>query len=145
MKTEVEKEIALLQAQVQGSLCAISFPSPTWLEDLKASYEEDEDTKALMSRLKEGEGSKGHYTLSQGLLLYKGGFYLGKEGSMKTKVLALVHDSPLGGHSSYLKSLHKAKRDWYWQGIKSDIKAYIRDYDLCQRVKHETSKYAGLL
>uniref|UniRef100_A0A2N9EH24 Amine oxidase n=1 Tax=Fagus sylvatica TaxID=28930 RepID=A0A2N9EH24_FAGSY len=69
----------------------------------------------------------------------------GQESGMKIKVLALIHDSPLGGHSGYLKSLHRVKKDWFWHGMKKDIKAYIRGCDTCQRLKHETSKPAGLL
>jgi hypothetical protein len=145
LKTEVEKETAYLQAQTQGHLCAISFPSPTWLDDLRASYEEDEELKSLVSRLQASGEGEGHYTLNQGLLLYKDRFCIGKESGMKIKVLALIHDSPLGGHSGYLKSLHRAKKDWFWHGMKKDIKAYIRGCDTCQRLKHETSKPAGLL
>ena len=111
LKTEIEKETASLQVEAQGSLCAVSFPSPTWLEELKASYDEEEDMKALVGRLQEVRGNEGHYTLSQGLLHYKDRLCMGKEGSMKTKVLALIHDSPLRGHSKYLKTLHRAKRD----------------------------------
>uniref|UniRef100_A0A2N9FEI3 Reverse transcriptase n=1 Tax=Fagus sylvatica TaxID=28930 RepID=A0A2N9FEI3_FAGSY len=145
LKTEVEKETAYLQAQTHGHLCAISFPSPTWLDDLRASYEEDEELKSLVSRLQASGEGEGHYTLNQGLLLYKDRFCIGKESGMKIKVLALIHDSPLGGHSGYLKSLHRAKKDWFWHGMKKDIKAYIRGCDTCQRLKHETSKPAGLL
>jgi hypothetical protein len=145
LKTEVEKETAYLQAQTRGHLCAISFPSPTWLDDLRASYKEDEELKSLVSRLQASGEGEGHYTLNQGLLLYKDRFCIGKESGMKIKVLALIHDSPLGGHSSYLKSLHRAKKDWFWHSMKKDIKAYIRGCDTCQRLKHETSKPAGLL
>uniref|UniRef100_A0A2N9GVS5 Integrase catalytic domain-containing protein n=1 Tax=Fagus sylvatica TaxID=28930 RepID=A0A2N9GVS5_FAGSY len=145
LKTEVEKETAYLQAQTRGHLCAISFPSPTWLDDLRASYKEDEELKSLVSRLQASGEGEGHYTLNQGLLLYKDRFCIGKESGMKIKVLALIHDSPLGGHSGYLKSLHRAKKDWFWHGMKKDIKAYIRGCDTCQRLKHETSKPAGLL
>uniref|UniRef100_A0A2N9H0U4 Integrase catalytic domain-containing protein n=1 Tax=Fagus sylvatica TaxID=28930 RepID=A0A2N9H0U4_FAGSY len=145
LKTEVEKETAYLQAQTRGHLCAISFPSPTWSDDLRASYEEDEELKSLVSRLQASGEGEGHYTLNQGLLLYKDRFYIGKESGMKIKVLALIHDSPLRGHSGYLKSLHRAKKDWFWHGMKKDIKAYIRGCDTCQRLKHETSKPAGLL
>ena len=91
-----------------------------------------------------GEG-EGHYTLNQGLLLYKDRFCIGKESGMKIKVLTLIHDSPLGGHSGYLKSLHRAKKDWFWHGMKKDIKAYIRGCDTCQIFKHETSKLVGFL
>jgi hypothetical protein len=129
LKTEVEKETTYLQAQTRGHLCAISFPSPTWLDDLRASYEEDVELKSLVSRLQ--TSGEGHYTLNQGLLLYKDRFCIGKESGMKIKVLALIHDSPLGGHSGYLKSLHRAKKDWFWHGMKKDIKAYIRGCDTC--------------
>jgi transposase InsO family protein len=145
LKTEVEKETAYLQAQTHGHLCAISFPSLTWLDDLRASYVEDKELKSLVSRLQASGEGEGHYTLNQGLLLYKDRFCIGKESGMKIKVLALIHDSPLGGHSGYLKSLHRAKKDWFWHGMKKDIKAYIRGCDTCQRLKHETSKPAGLL
>uniref|UniRef100_A0A2N9HH28 Reverse transcriptase n=1 Tax=Fagus sylvatica TaxID=28930 RepID=A0A2N9HH28_FAGSY len=145
LKTEVEKETAYLQAQTRGHLCAISFPSPTWLDDLRASYEEDEELRSLVSRLQASGEDEGPYTMNQGLLLYKDRFCMGKESGMKIKVLALIHDSPLGGHSGYLKTLHRAKQDWFWHGMKKDIKAYIRGCDTCQRLKHETSKPAGLL
>jgi transposase InsO family protein len=98
-----------------------------------------------VSRLQASGEGEGHYTLNQGLLLYKDRFYIGKESGMKIKVLSLIHDSPLRGHSGYLNSLHRAKKDWFWHGMKKDIKAYIRGCDTCQRLKHETSKPAGLL
>jgi hypothetical protein len=44
-----------------------------------------------------------------------------------------------------LKTLHRAKTDWYWPGMKSDVQAYIRGCDTCQRIKHKTSKPAGLM
>ena len=110
-KNEAEKETASLKANNQGSLLAISFPSPTWLEELKKSYEEDGKAKNLMLRLQDKGGQDGHFSLRNGLLLYKDRFSLGKQSTMKTKVLALVHDSPLGGHSGYLKTLHRARRD----------------------------------
>jgi hypothetical protein len=105
LKTKIENETASLQAQAQGNLCAISFPSFTWLEELKTSYDEDETVKDLIGRLQEGEASEGHFTLKNGLILYKGRFHLGHSSSMKSKVLSLVTDSPLGGHSGYLKTL----------------------------------------
>ena len=57
----------------------------------------------------------------------------------------MTHDSPLGGHSGYLKTLQRAKRDWYWQGMKHDIREHIKQCDVCQRIKSETAKLVGLL
>ena len=64
LKTEVEKETAYLQAQTRGHLCTISFPSPIWSDDLRASYEEDEELKSLVSRLQASGEGEGHYTLN---------------------------------------------------------------------------------
>jgi hypothetical protein len=85
LKIEVERETPLLQAHGQGNLCAISFLSPTWLEELKASYEEDASMKEFVGRFQDREDSEGHYTFRSGLLLYKGRFFLSSESSMKPK------------------------------------------------------------
>ena len=77
--------------------------------------------------------------------MFKNRIYLNPQCSLKQKVLSLTHDSPLGGHSGYLKTLQRAKRDWYWQGIKQDIKEHIKQCDICQRIKNETIKPIGLL
>ncbi len=105
LKTKIEKETALLQAQAQSNCWAISFLSPTWLKELKASYDEEVEVKDLINRLKEEEDYVGHYTLKNGLLLYKDRFFLGSGSNMKAKVLALVHDSTLGGSFRLLEDI----------------------------------------
>jgi transposase InsO family protein len=126
-------------------LWAISFPSPTWLVELKQSYADEPATKQLLDTLIQGQVEHQHYSLQNGLILFKNRIYLGPQCILKQKVLSLIHDSPLRGHSGYLKTLQRAKRDWYWQGMKQDIKTYIKDCDTCQRIKTETTKPAGLL
>ena len=115
LQTEIARETSMLQAQAQaqGSFYAISFPSPTWLEELKTSYEEDNSVMELMKKLQDEPNSEEPFSISNGLLFYKGRFFLGKVGSMKAKVLALIHDSPLGGHSGFLKTLQRARQDWF--------------------------------
>lgn len=56
-----------------------------------------------------------------------------------------MHNSLISGHSSYLKTLHRVKQDFYWQGMKSDIKNHIRCCEVCQRTKYVNSKSDGLL
>ena len=64
---------------------------------------------------------------------------------MKVAVLHQVHDSPLGGHSGFLKTLHRVKRDFYWPGLRADVRKMVRECDTCQRLKYETCNLAGLL
>lgn len=65
--------------------------------------------------------------------------------SFKARVLNHLHNSLLASYSSYLKSLHRAKQNWHWQGKKSDLKRHIKECEVCQRVKSETTASAGLL
>ena len=51
--------------------------------------------------------------MQNGLLLYKGKIYLRSCDALKAIVLQQVHDSPLGGHSGFLKTLHRVQRDFY--------------------------------
>ena len=60
-------------------------------------------------------------------------------------VLQHAHDSPLGAHSGYLKTVHRVQQDFFWYGIKKDIKEHIKNCETCQRIKVETIKPAGLL
>lgn len=39
----------------------------------------------------------------------------------------------------------QAKRDFYWMGMRSDIKKYVKQCDTCQRAKVENTKPSSLL
>ena len=60
-------------------------------------------------------------------------------------MLQLVHSSPEANQSGFLKSYQRAKREFFWQGMNVDIKAFVRECDVCQRIKSETSAPASLL
>jgi hypothetical protein len=51
----------------------------------------------------------------------------------------------MAGKSGYEKTLHRAKRDFYWQGMRKDIKKFIRECDIFQQNKHDNLYPAGLL
>ena len=85
------------------------------------------------------------YSLQNGLLLYKGRIYLGTCEALKTAILHQVHDSPLGGHSGFLKTLHRVKKDFYWPGLRADMRKLVKECDTCQRLKSETCNPVGLL
>lgn len=51
----------------------------------------------------------------------------------------------MAGHSGYLKTYQRAKRYFYWDGMKKDIKKWARECDTCQATKYETLPPAELL
>ena len=70
---------------------------------------------------------------------------LSSSSPLKSLVLQHMHNSLLGGHSGYLKTLYRVKQDFFWQGMKSDVKNHVKQFEVCQRIKVETTRLEGLL
>ena len=128
-----------------GTLFIISFPTPTWVAELKASYVADPTIQAILSTFQEGGIPLKGFSLVDGLLFFKGKIYWGPTSDLKSSILEHVHNGPLGGHSGYMKTLHRVKQDFYWPGMKKDLKQYIKECEVCQRVKHENCRPTSLL
>ena len=118
---------------------------PTWLDILKDSYKEvRSEYQTLLSRREDSSTSPIGFSLQNGLLLYKDKIFL-SASSLKPLVLQYVHDNLIGGHSKYLKTLHRVKRDFFWKGMKFDVTNRIKCYEVCQRIKVDTKKPTRLL
>lgn len=113
--------------------------------ELKASYLADPTIQAILFAFKEGGIPPKGFSLVDGLLFFKGRIYLGPNNVLKPSILHHVHNGPLGGHLGYVKTLHRIKQDFYWPDMKKDLQQYIKECDVCQRVKHENCRSVGLL
>ena len=56
-----------------------------------------------------------------------------------------LHTSPLGGKLGFLKTYHRVKKEFFWDGLKSDIQNFVAECLVCQQNKIETIKTSGLL
>ena len=56
-----------------------------------------------------------------------------------------MHTSPLGGHSGFLKTYHEVKKEFFWEGLKSNIQNFVAECLVCQQNKFEIIKTPGLL
>ena len=113
----LDRVVAALPSS-SGTLYIISFPIPTWVAELKASYEADSAIQAILYTFKESGNPPKGFSLVDGLLFFKSRIYLGPTSPLKSSILHHVHNGPLGGHSSYVKTLHRVKQDFYWPGMK---------------------------
>ncbi|KAF5443243.1 hypothetical protein F2P56_035816, partial [Juglans regia] len=124
---------------------ALSRRHESDLKELKATYAASAELKEIVQQLTTGQlGPKG-YVLRQGLLFKKGRLVIDPQSLFKAKVLSFIHSDPQAGHSGYLQTYQRAKRDFYWQGMKNDIKRLVRECDICQINKNETTLPPGLL
>ena len=129
-----------------GTLCIISFLTPTLLDELKMTYTSDATIQKIILAIQSGSDIPTGLTFYNDLQCYKERLFLGSSASdLKAQVLQQVHASPLRGHSGYLKSFQRLKKDFYWTGMVRDLKQFVRECDAYQRLKSETCLPTGLL
>ena len=54
---------------------------------------------------------------------------------IRSRVLQEFHDSPLAGHPGSSKTVELVRRDFWWPTLYTDVRAYVRGCDKCQRTK----------
>jgi len=65
--------------------------------------------------------------------------------TLRTRLLAEMHDTPTGGHFGRDKTHAALRRRFYWPKMNEQVAAYVKGCDVCQRVKHSQQKIPGLL
>jgi hypothetical protein len=124
---------------------AISTSNPTWIEELKKAYPEDPSIQELLQQYHQGELDTAKYHLQHDILFYKGRIHLGSMEPVQQQILHQFHSTPLAGHMGVHKTLSRIKREFYWPGLRTAVRTFVRECDVCQRNKSETLHPAGLL
>lgn len=52
------------------------------------------------------------------------------------EILTEFHTSPLGGHQGRKRTLRKIQKKFWWSGMAQDVKTWVKECMLCQKVKH---------
>src|SRR3954468_20077197 len=68
-----------------------------------------------------------------------------QDAEIRKLILQEAHDSPYSIHPGNTKMYLDLKARFWWTGMKKDIDEYVVVCDVCQRVKAEHQKPAGLL
>lgn len=123
---------------------ALSTVQPVWLQDLQASYNEDEHAQQLLAGLLI-KPDQGKFSLVKGIIKYKGRIWLGHNMSLQQQVMHALHSSPIGGHSGFLVTYTRIKKLFHWPKMKHSIQEWVAACDVCQQAKAERVPYPGLL
>jgi hypothetical protein len=130
---------------VEAFLYAIAIIQPDWIIEARDEWKNDEKVWTLIERLQQDSGASDTFTWKNDSLWYKDRLYLFKNSQLKQKVLLELHTSPVGGHSGFLKTYHRVKKDLFWDGLKTDVQRFVAECLVCQQNKVETIKTPGLL
>ena len=115
-------------------------------ELLKAAGATDPLYSGMMKAIEEGSSNVDARTsIEDGLLLFKGRWYVPNSRELKNKILKSEHDSRVAGHFGQFKTLERIKANFYWPKMDQEVEEYVRSCDSCQRNKASRHKKYGLL
>ena len=78
-------------------------------------------------------------------LWFEDHIYVHNDPEIRKLILQEAHDWPYSIHPGNTKMYLDLKESFWWTGMKKDIAEYVAVCDVCQRVKAEHQKPAGLL
>ena len=130
---------------VQAFLYVVSIIQPKWITEARNELKNDEEVWSLIQNLKQDPNTPDTFSWKNDSLWYKDRLYLCKNSQLKQNILLELHTSPLGGHSRFLKTYHRVKKDFFWDGLKSDIQTFVVEYLVFPQKNVETIKTPSLL
>ena len=107
---------------VEGMLCVISLPQFDWVDEAQIEWKQDQKACKIIQQLEDNPNSLGKFVWKNDLLWYQDCLYLCNSSRIKHKILVELHTSPIGGHSGFLKTYHRIKKDFFWEGLKMMFK-----------------------
>ena len=106
------------------------------------AYAMDPDFANVMSALSMGK-RQDPYVLKDGFLLYGSRLCVTKD--LRAKVMLESHAPPYAGHRGIQATTSVIETYFYWPSMKHDIKEYVLQCLMCQKVKYDRGRQAGLL
>ena len=137
-KNVVVDALSRKDEDVEALLYAISIIQPYWRAEAMEEWKNDEKLWTFIQKLQQDPSASNTFRWKDDLLWYKDCLYLGKSSQLKQKVLFEFHSSPIGGHSGFLKTYHKVKKYFFWDGLKTNIQKFVAECLVFQQNKVET-------
>jgi hypothetical protein len=117
---------------------------PTFFDQIKEAQKGHESIKGIKRRM--GREEVPGFSIDQeGVLWYNGRLCVPSIEELKQLILAEAHDTPYSIHPGGTKMYQDLKERFWWHSMKREIASYIARCDVCQRVKAEHQRPAGLL
>ena len=116
----------------------------SWIEAL---YRDDR-SRAIIDRLNDGQAIEG-YRLDDGILRFRHHKSLTWKivvpEQFQASIIRSKHDVPIAGHVGMLRTMELIDRDYWWKGMREDVRSFVRSCPSCQMMKSESGPSKGLL
>ncbi|KAL4384307.1 hypothetical protein GQ457_15G015210 [Hibiscus cannabinus] len=131
----------------EAGACCMNFSRPVFgvLDDIRAASNHDPEIQELRKKIRNGNQDSSGYSEQAGLLLYHGKIVVPKEAALMSLLLREFHSSKVGGHAGIHRSYQRLAANFFWVNMRSDVRQFVRQCQVCQRMKTESLLPAGLL
>ncbi|KAF5757863.1 putative nucleotidyltransferase, Ribonuclease H [Helianthus annuus] len=136
---------ALSRRPHSSELLALTVPYCVELAEVKAGLSSDSYTHDLLQQLVTDPSAIPDFSLVNNLLFYKGRLVIPNIPTLKLKLLQEAHDTPMGGHGGFLKTMKRLSTQYFWPHMKQEVRLYVQQCLVCQQQKYQTVAPAGLL
>jgi len=112
--------------------------------EIKKAQEENEELKEWVTTMEKGEPGK-VVQGKDGLWRMEGRICVPNQGNLRRSILEEAHKSDFAVHPGATKMYQDLKKQFWWAGMKKEVAEYVNKCLVCQKVKIEHQKPAGLL
>lgn len=123
----------------------LSQPLFDSISDIQAEYAQNSEALAIIHALQNSQPTRAHFSPRGDLLYYRNGIFMVASSPWRHRILQEFHSSPTAGHSRFLRTYKRVRRNFNWLGLKKTVKSFVFDCDTCQRTNYEAIKPPGLL
>lgn len=99
----------------------------------------------LKRQLREDSSSLPQFSFQEGLLFFCNRLVIPPAPDIRHLLLHEFHSSKLGSHSGIARTFHRLSSNFYWKGMRADVKLFVQECQICQQMKDSSLKPAGLL
>nr|CAE05256.2 OSJNBb0115I09.18 [Oryza sativa Japonica Group] len=142
---ELNQQMEALNLSIvgRGFLAALEA-KPTLLDQIREAQKNDPDMHGLLNNMKQGKAA-GFTEDEHGTLWNGNRVCVPDNRELKQLILQEAHESPYSIHPSSTKMYLDLKEKYWWVSMKREIAEFVALCDVCQRVKAEHQRPAGLL
>lgn len=80
------------------------------------------------------------FSLQSGIIRHSGQIWIGDNPILQQRITSALHDSALGGHSSFPVTYNLVKKHFYWRGMKSTVKSFFAACVVCLQAKPDRAR-----
>ncbi|WVZ97867.1 hypothetical protein U9M48_043375 [Paspalum notatum var. saurae] len=116
---------------------------PTIKDQIIAAQKQDKGMSHIRDEI--NDKKKACFKLDEGVLWFKNRLVVPKDMELRKKILDEAHTSMFTLHPGSNKMYQDLKQKFWWTRMKREIAKYVSECDVCQRVKADHLKPAGML